>query len=423
MASERVFEKRTPVEITFGFELEFAIASVPDQFLDPFPDDPRKVHGITRPEGYPNKFLRCFRGAGGEPDIDWSPEWCVQLDALKRDIAKLLTCNGFPAFADCDYDFDEAPDNPRIKDLSRWMIAMDQNISHGPDGRIINYYYWPIKIQSPAYIYNEENKQKASEVLQGLDKVYRTACDLSADVHVHVGNGQHGFDLATLKLFMIFVWTFELQIASIHPDFYMTEKAFSKPISTHSALAIMSQSSRKGKEEEMALQTANGEDILADHDRKFVIDTIMAAESINHLVQILSSPRLNDNRSTQRLTYSICNLETDGEEIKKTIEFRQHKSTLDGEEVYHWLTVCGSLIHFANTVDEETLIDFCKDHINKPVEHFSITEVLMAINRPAQAYYYGIRVAEETRKKEQERFEGSGRRRRSEEFGRTTQAR
>ncbi|KAI9642370.1 hypothetical protein NHQ30_009174 [Ciborinia camelliae] len=379
-----------PIELTFGFELEFAIASVPDQFLDPDPDDPRAVHGITRPEYWnKNEFLPYIlpkKRIDGEEDEEesWPPVWQEQIDALKTNIAELLNQNGFPAVPDIEYDA-TVDDNTKISDLKYWVISMDHTIAHGPDDRS-NYYWWPIEIQSPAYIYNEENKQKVRKVLQLIDKTYRTKCDLSADTHIHIGNGLNGFDVSTIRKLMAFVWTFERQLATIHPPHYMTEKAFSQPLTTHSMLATM------GKRYRDRIVLEGTEEELKDHDTNFVIDRIMEIDTIDEIVTMLSSPLLNQNRLTKRLIYSICNLETGREKVKKTIEFRQHKSTLDDEEVYHWITVCRFIVNLAIVADEEILSEFCKEHLHKTVDEFTIVEVLMTLLLPEQAYYYGVRV-------------------------------
>ncbi|CAD6445947.1 b3e63012-eb2f-4fd8-b260-1621811d956b [Sclerotinia trifoliorum] len=327
MKSEEVLPPTSPIEVTFGFELEFAIASVPDQYLDPKPNDPRQAHGITRPSDYPNEFLPYICPPtiveDDEEQEDWGPEWYVQLHALQEGIAKVLTENGLPAIAEFEHEDPSKSENPQIKDLNLWVISMDRTITHGfGDPENINYYWWPIEIQSPAYAYNEENKLK-----RRYSRSYRLA---------------------------------------------MVE----------------------GMYVEKLIEEEREEEIQGIKDN-YVIDTIMEQVSVDRLVIMLSSPFLNENRLTKRLTYSICNLETNKEKVKKTIEYRQHKSTLDDEEVYHWITVCRTIVHFASTVDEDLLKEFCKEHLHDTVDEFTIVEVLMAISLPAQAYYYGMRVRAE----------------------------
>ncbi|TGO32512.1 hypothetical protein BHYA_0311g00110 [Botrytis hyacinthi] len=403
MIDENIHPPTSPIMATFGFELEFAVKSVPDQFLDPEPVDPRRVHGITRPENYPKKLFLPYLGS---PDVieenkvlfeEIINNFNAQLDALKIDMAKLLTENGLPAVAELD---EGQPENPNIKDLKYWAISEDATINHGLDANsnTPGYFWWPIEIQSPAYTYNEENKQKVRNVLQCIDSIYRTNCDLSADIHVHIGNGQKGFDARTVRKFMAFVYTFENQIATIHPPHYMTQRAFSKPVRTHSRLAQVALDDRA-----KILETG-GEENVREFDENFIIDSILELNTVDNLVKHLSSPEIEEDRFFKRLTYSICNLGTGAEKVKKTIEFRQHKSTFDDEEVYHWITVCASLVHFASTVDEEVLRKFCKENFRKTVEEFSIIEVLMALGRPAQAYYYGIRLfAEKDERAKEER--------------------
>lgn len=399
MEDKQILPETAPLELTFGVELELCVLSVPDQFLDPAPDDPRQAQGITRPERYPDVFLPYIHQqtpimVDGVEEYDWPDEWYDQFNTLRRNMAEFLTGSEYPAIADCDYD--ERSHDSNIKDLDLWIVSMDRTIRHGVSPDAPGYYLWPVEIKSPAYIYNEENKHKVRDVLRILDTSYRTRCDLSADVHVHIGNGQNGFDVRTVRNVMAFVWTFERQLASIHDPHYMAGTAFSQPLTTHSYLASVSRESRAM----LAMESGDAEALL-QHDRNFVIDQIMSLKTVDEAVMMLSAINLKQDVRRNRLIYSICNLETGAEKVKKTIEFRQHGSTLDDEEVDHWITVCRSLVRFAIMVDEELLVRFCKKHINKTVEEFSLVEVLMAINRPMQAYYYGIRVAAATRKRKE----------------------
>ncbi|RAL66764.1 hypothetical protein DID88_007547 [Monilinia fructigena] len=305
MENKQVLSEATPLEITFGFELDFCVLSVPDQFLDPSPNDPRQLQaqGITRPKGYPDVFLPYIHQQvplifDGVEEYDWPEEWHDQFDALKRNIAKRLTGNGYTTVADCDYD--EASNYSSIKELGLWIVSMDSIINHGVHPDLPGYYLWPVEMKSPAYIYNEENKQKVRGVLQFLDKSYRNRCDLSADVHVHIGNGEKGFDIRIVRNLMAFLWTFENQIASMHDPHYMTGMAFSKPVSTYSYLAGVSRAARTILNDESV-----NDEALLEHGRNYAIDSIMSLETVDQAVAMLSAINLKQDILTNRLIYSI----------------------------------------------------------------------------------------------------------------------
>jgi hypothetical protein len=51
-------------------------------------------------------------------------------------------------------------------------------------------------------------------------------------------------------------------------------------------------------------------------------------------------------------------------EVGKTVEFRQHRGTLDGDETINWLLLCTRLVKLARVMDEDALSELVGEWIN-----------------------------------------------------------
>lgn len=77
-------------------------------------------------------------------------------------------------------------------------------------------------------------------------------------------------------------------------------------------------------------------------------------------------------------------------EEKRTIEFRQHCSTLDEERVMIWLQVVNGLVEFARTVATVQLREFLFEHsereeLGNPINLIELLD-LLGLEQPARFY-------------------------------------
>ena len=73
------------------------------------------------------------------------------------------------------------------------------------------------------------------------------------------------------------------------------------------------------------------------------------------------------------------------ENIKKTIEFRQHQGSLDSEAIMHWAKTCVGLVEFARTIAPEELRTFLLRHVD---DDYGAPDLFDHIGLGDQATYY-----------------------------------
>ena len=122
------------------------------------------------------------------------------------------------------------------------------------------------------------------------------------------------------------------------------------------------------------------------------IDVIYRTTSINQLIKLMGAC---DN-SAWKMMVNLQHLkesETDEygfvfvrkDEVKRTIEFRQHEGTLDSEAVYHYVKTCVNFDKFAQEVSTPKLREWLRRTIDTKVEDFPAVAVLHSMKIPHSA--------------------------------------
>jgi hypothetical protein len=90
---------------------------------------------------------------------------------------------------------------------------------------------------------------------------------------------------------------------------------------------------------------------------------------------------------------------------KRTIEFREHESTLNQHRVHRWIEFCVHLVEFADDVEDDVLIPFLRMHIDETPEQYPLNHLLGKLGMPYLAHWYPLHMArrEEEEKKKIER--------------------
>jgi hypothetical protein len=228
--------------------------------------------------------------------------------------------------------------------------------------------------------YNETSLQQMRDVLRRISERYIILCDMDSAIHVHIGNSGERFPISTLVNFALLAYTFEQQMIQIHPPRFQKheEDGTTYPPSINGYSVVTTLGEVKGHQ-----------------DRIFALETIAACTQVDELVF-----HVNNTYDPRKPTYNLLGVSKrfrggvpwPDDPFKKTVEFRQHKSHFDGEEVTHWIYVCIAFFIKADSMSTENILDQCRLFEMQPLEERSLPYVLFFLGCPEQANYYASRL-------------------------------
>lgn len=320
--------------VTFGVELEYILATVPNHLENPYPNDPREVDA---------RIL-------------------ADHDSINCDIQRKLTEAGIPSTVQ-ETTWWQPPTAEQLR--NNWLLKTDVSVGGRDENDISDSYLeFGLEMSSPPYYYDEASRTAVTTVLKTLRNNYLVRVNETTGLHVHVGNGYNGLEWRIVRNLMAISWTYERQILLILPE-SRNANSYAKPL----------------RESELGLRHP-------ELTRLEFLERIIACVDQRKLFRELRAGQIG------RLGFNINGLrEPLGS--KRTIEFRQHQGTLDPEEILHWIHICTKLVEKACFIkDEEALYERLRNDVEKPIgfgeeNEVSTVDYLMWLGCPAQAYYYG----------------------------------
>ncbi|KAH6719056.1 putative amidoligase enzyme-domain-containing protein [Leptodontidium sp. MPI-SDFR-AT-0119] len=306
--------------LTFGVELEFLMAYLPDNTPPPDPSETRLLrfeytdHDIAA-------YLQLTKDTSNARDTN---ENGGRFMCAKRHIRNILTTAGLPVIK-----IEQAEHDP--SDFSGWDIVEDTSIDK-PENT--PYRYFQLEVRSPAYI------SSPSALLENF-------CLLTVDtssLHVHVGDGLRSFDSVTMRKLAAFIWAFEPQLHSIHPPhrqtmYYATGMRACSRYSTRYR-------ERYGYDTFRIPNGITGAlDLLACEDVEALCEEVKDASGYLKTCQVSFSGIL------------AASMDPDREHGKRTVEWRQHAGTLDGEEVAMWVETVVGIMYFVRDASMGYFVD------------------------------------------------------------------
>ncbi|OTB11645.1 hypothetical protein K445DRAFT_26365 [Daldinia sp. EC12] len=201
---------------SFGIELEFLVAYLPDNVPDP---NEAEAHALP-------PLLRI-----NETNYEATTR-------ILGSIRSTLRAHGIPV-AEPIYDLaaaeaalmDESPS--RLHNKNKWSVALDGSVQE----KFMDRYRWqPIEIQSPALWASEESFREIEYVTNLLTYSYRLRVNPTCGFHVHVGNGTDFFTGETIKRLGMFLWVADPMLSRLHAPWRRVH-SYSSSIRYHSRLA------------------------------------------------------------------------------------------------------------------------------------------------------------------------------------------
>ncbi|KAH7330148.1 putative amidoligase enzyme-domain-containing protein [Rhexocercosporidium sp. MPI-PUGE-AT-0058] len=310
--------------LTFGVELEFLMAYLPDDTPPPDPSESRLLR-LEYTKADISTYHDLTKDISNSRHTD---ENGGRLICAKRHIRTALSAAGLPI------RMEEITEHDR-SDFSGWDIVEDGSIDEPED---TPYRYLQLEVRSPAYIFTPS---ALSEVRLACQTLAEDFCLLSVEtsaLHVHVGDGERSFDDETTRKLAAFIWAFEPQLNSIHPlhrqnTYYTTSMRASSRYSTW----------YQERYDRIPSGITGALDLLA------CADIAALCEQIKDESGYLKSCQV-----------SFCGIKaasTNPEHGKKTVEWRQHEGTLDGEEVTNWIAVVMGIMYFVRDAPTRYFFD------------------------------------------------------------------
>lgn len=255
--------------LTFGIEMEFVVAYMPEGKADPHPEDGRKIYIGGKPPGYvpiptegmvqarynymlehemefvtpkakemnPNAIQaqandmriranRLDRKPYGEPE---DPEAYAH---IRYRMARFLRDHSIPAISDSNdkttedlvektpeeawdkLHFGNGDEDPVGIDYGCWDVNTDISVS----GTHTNEYLWaPIEITSPVLYYSPESLELVRYIVNLLQSEFRILIDSTMMFHVHVGRGAKGFSFTELQAITALLYAAAPRLDQLHP--------------------------------------------------------------------------------------------------------------------------------------------------------------------------------------------------------------
>ncbi|KAF3060957.1 hypothetical protein GL218_03434 [Daldinia childiae] len=216
MASSNEFTVPVGTRHSFGIELEFLVAYLPNSEPDPNETEAHLLPPLLR--------------------VDTS-NYKATIE-IRESIRATLKANGVPVseansgFAtSTDLTRDKLP--YRLRGKNKWNVALDGSLGE----TFMDKYKWqPIEIQSPALWATDESFKEIEHVTNVLTYNYRLRVNPTCGFHVHVGNGTDFFTGEAIRRLGMFLWAADPTLSRLHPPWRRVH-SYSASIRYHSQLA------------------------------------------------------------------------------------------------------------------------------------------------------------------------------------------
>ncbi|MCJ1469795.1 hypothetical protein MMC07_008437 [Pseudocyphellaria aurata] len=238
--------------------------------------------------------------------------------------------------------------------VSEWTVSFDGTIrADGCEN------CRAIELKSPALEYSPFGLKQVTEVVELLGFEFDLFVNQSCGLHVHVGNETRGFSMETLKTFASLITVFEKQLNSLHPPDRL-QNQYAKP-----------------------LRSAFLKDALP-RDKLLIIDDL---EDMTDLIWRFHPVR-DDGHRDKYMAFNFWNLRKD--QAFQTIEFRQHRGTVDPNEIANWVRVVCSLVRMSHA-DGEGVRDLIEKRLDSP--DYTALDLFVDLNLSDLATFYAPLVA------------------------------
>lgn len=290
-------------------------------------------------------------------------------DVVRMTMAESLRAAGLPAAADIVHLRKEHY-GPDFRQENNWWVTGDASIEPEATHLFKDLDWFQMELNSPALMWFPEALATIRSAVETLTANFLINSGDTCGLHVHVGYGQEGYQLQSLKDIMSFLWCFEPQITTIHPERRM-HTIYASCLQEGSIIA-----QTWGELHEMRVRPEEAVAII--QSTKSINDLITECHGdggLNEMVYRFSQLRIRPNGMPQ-------------EPFKRTVEFRQHAASLEFPRVEAWInTVVGIVELCVATSGTHWLRSFIDRQCN-PETRINLVELLRLIGLQKESEFY-----------------------------------
>ncbi|MCJ1292256.1 hypothetical protein MMC34_003806 [Xylographa carneopallida] len=312
-----------PLQITFGVEIECVLRMTENQHSE----------NETRFRKSPHSYSNAFNNSS------------------YASILELLSTAGVPVNIGLQNPLDDGWND-------RWTIKEDSSIeafeAHGDN--MPGHEYKMLELVSRILPLSHESFKEVEAVIKIIQTRYTLVVNESTGLHVHVGDGNRGFPLQTLKKFSILVVVFEHIIESIHPDARLSVDGTQQC-------------------ERSSWGTRNIYEISS---------TVEECQTFEELHSLMN-PEL-----TKKYAYNFENLSLTQYQPKMIIEFRQHAGSVDPKQIVCWAKFVTGLVYFSHAVSSAQHVWLWMTYSRD--QSYTVLDFIKAIGQGDLVPYYESRL-------------------------------
>lgn len=238
----------------------------------------------------------------------------------------------------------------------KWTVDTDGSIDSSLDmpRGWESFSHYGIEIKTPVYPFLDSALSDMSRVINLVTSNMHTFVNESCGLHVHVGNGQRGFRLQTLKNFCMLITSFESQINSLHP--------LHRILNEHA--------------------TPVGRVFEGDSPQ----DKVNRVNGFRTVRDIEECYNCYFGRAYNYCAYNFLNLLHTS---LKTIEFRQHEGAIDAGEISMWVETVCAFVQLSHDAGDDGFMDLVQEHMEDPI--YTIIDLFRDLGLNRSLTYYAFR--------------------------------
>ncbi|KAI5922458.1 hypothetical protein F4810DRAFT_711572 [Camillea tinctor] len=360
--------------LTFGFELEFLLATLEGDQPDPDTDESRDpLRTVVLDSKDRNTFLNI------KSQVD-------------KHLINLLETEGLPTRSEEEEKFH--PSNNIIPIYNEWRISKDLSVfmknSIGAES-----YRWHSREVS-SIVMGSDNPgypNQIEKVCRALRKG-RLHLNDTASVHVHVGRGDESFSLLTIKKFATLYWLTEAPLMKLqHPCRQSNKWCFH--LTQMSNLAAKTSGGSAAGYRALAFSSLGKMNEFVPYQLSEPLRTqfrwIWGCAKIEELAELMEGfPKMVQcPRGSVGFTRFLPADETGGN--TQTFEWRQMAASLDPDHILRWIRVCVAFTDFARGSTAEEFKGLLRTILERGSSYTGF-DLLESLGLHAEAEYYKKKV-------------------------------